>query len=432
MTMLRFWLPKILVVALVGFVGAIAFFYWPHSLPTVAATSLQPTGPELVAKGKYLTTAADCEACHTVPGGKPFTGGLPFKLPFGTLYSPNITPDNETGLGGWSDAEFVRAMRSGVGRHGEDLYPAFPYTSYALLSTDDTLAIKAYLDTLTPISSRAPPNELLFPFNQRNLMRGWKLLFVPRNQFAADPGKSDQLNRGEYLVEALAHCGECHTPRGLMFQRKQASSLAGAVVDGWVAWNVTPDLATGIGEWSDEQLSAYLSNGFAEGRGPAGGPMRQVIDLSLSRLPKSDIDAIVAYLRAVPQKRSEYSDAGRPNEPVLATASNPWSPSNHSGGLGEKIFQGACASCHGWDGKGQNSRRAALLGSHSVSDATGTNLIRVILQGSTDSAGTPTSIMPAFAAAYSDAEIAALSNYVIEHFGGRRAAVTPDDVEKAR
>ncbi|MBY5538249.1 c-type cytochrome [Rhizobium leguminosarum] len=416
----------------VGLLGAVAFFFWPHSLPEVVASASQPSGAALIERGKYLTTAADCEACHTAPGGKPFEGGLGFELPFGTLYSPNITPDTETGIGGWSDAEFVRAVRSGVGKHGEDLYPAFPYTSYALLSSDDVLAIKAYLDTLPPVVRKPPQNDLLFPFNQRYVMRGWKLLFVPGSPFKPDETKSEGWNNGAYLVEALAHCGECHTPRGLMFQRKQGEGLSGGELEGWTAWNITPDASTGIGSWTDEEIASYLSKGYAHGRGPAAGAMRQAIDLSFSRLPESDINDIVAYLRTVPSLPSSYEVKPASTGPAASQASNPWSPHQFAGGLGRQLFEGACASCHGWDGTGQNSSRAALTGSHSVNDPTGANLVRVILHGSTDSIGTATSSMPSFAQAYSDSEIAALSNYVISHFGGKRGAVTPGDVEKAR
>ncbi|WP_269245807.1 c-type cytochrome [Rhizobium sp. AG207R] len=418
--------------AVVVLAGAAVFFFWPHSLPEVAASPSQPQGADLVARGKHLTIAADCEACHTTPGGKPFVGGLAFKLPFGTIYSPNITPDQKTGIGDWTDAEFVRAVRSGVGKHGEDLYPAFPYTSYALLSTDDILAIRAYLKTLKPIEYTPPVNDLLFPFNQRYVMRSWKLLFVPWHQFENDPTKSAAWNQGAYLVEALAHCGECHTPRGLMFQREQWKALSGGAVDGWIAWNITQDKETGIGKWSDADIASYISKGHAQGHGPAAGAMRQAINLSLSKLPQSDVDAIVTYLRDIPPHTASYQ-----NEPIIsvvpaAQASQAWSPQQTSGKLGERIFEGACASCHGFDGRGQNSSRAALIGSHSISDPTSSNLLRIILQGSSDPDGSATTAMPAFADAYSDTELAALSNYVIEHFGGRQGRVTPNDVANAR
>lgn len=422
------------VIGSIGLVGAACFFFWPHGLPAVIATASQPHGQDLIERGKYLTTAADCEACHTAPGGKPFAGGLAFKLPFGTIYSPNITPDPKDGIGEWSDAEFVRAVRSGVGKHGEDLYPAFPYTSYALMSTDDILAVKAYLNTLRaePATSRA--NDLAFPFNQRWLMRGWKLLFVPSYPFAPDAEKGDQWNRGAYIVEALAHCGECHTPRGLMFQRKQGDALAGGEVDGWTAWNITSDVNSGIGSWSDADITAYLSHDFAKGHGPASASMRQAIDLSLSKLPESDINAIVTYLRTIPARPSSYPGQAVSGVQSPLSASKPWAPSDlgNDAGLGERIFAGACASCHAWDGTGQNAARASLEGAHAVRDQSGANLIRVILQGSSDATGNPTTTMPSFAAAYSDTEIAALANYVAAHFGGGKGTVSPSDVAKAR
>ncbi len=430
------YLPRFLLIicaALVaGGLGLLAFFFVPHRLPEVAASANQPRGAELIARGKYLTTAADCEACHTVPGGQPYAGGLAFKLPFGTIYSPNITPDREYGIGSWTDDEFVRAVRSGVGKHGEDLYPAFPYTSYALLSTDDILAIKSYLNTLQPISQNAPANDLAFPFNQRWSLRGWKLLFMPWGQFKADPARDEQWNTGAYLVEGLAHCGECHTPRGLLFQRKQGEALSGGEVDGWRAWNITPDEATGIGTWSDEAIASYLSKAHADGHGPAAGPMRQAIDLSLSRLPSSDIDAIVSYLRTVPAKPSSYGGPSVGDTVAATRASKPWALSEKDASIGRQIFAGSCASCHGWDGSGQNTARASLAGSHSVNDPTGSNLVRVILQGSSDQVGTLTTAMPSFGKAYSDAEVAALANYVIGHFGGKRGEVTPKSVEDAR
>ncbi|NEJ16683.1 c-type cytochrome [Rhizobium leguminosarum] len=419
-------------VIVVGLGGAAVFFFWPHSLPQVAASASQPHGQALIEKGKYLTIAADCEACHTAPGGKTFAGGLPFKLPFGTMYSPNITPDTETGIGGWSDAEFVRAMRSGVGKHGEDLYPAFPYTSYSLLSTDDILAIKAYLGSQPPVKSLPPENELLFPFSQRYVIRGWKLLFVPWDQFNPDPGKSAAWNQGAYLVEALGHCGECHTPRGLLFQREQGKALSGGAVDGWNAWNITPDKGSGIGNWSNEDLATYLAKGYAKGHGPAAGPMRQAIELSLSKLHRSDIDAIVTYLKDVPPRPAAYESSPVTVLAAAAAASQAWAPGQSTEGQGERIFEGACASCHGWDGSGQNIARASLSGSHSVNDPTAANLVRVILQGTNDGKGTVATAMPGFADAYSDTEIAALANCVREHFGGHKGDVTPDDVANAR
>jgi mono/diheme cytochrome c family protein len=418
--------------ACIVLIGAVLFFFLPHGLDPVSPSAAQPTGDALIARGKYLTVAADCAACHTTEGGKPFAGGLPFKLPFGTIYSSNITPDLENGIGAWSDAEFVRAMRSGVGRHGEDLYPALPYTSYALLSSDDVLAIRAYLATLAPVASPTPANALAFPFNQRRIMRGWKLLFLDSKPFEPDPARGVAWNRGAYLVKGLAHCSECHTPRNLMFARKQHEALSGSVVDGWKAWNITPDMETGIGLWTDAQLVSYLSAGYAPGHGAASASMRQAIDLSLSQLSVTDIKAIVTYLRTVTPRRTDAAAAVMPISAAVK-ASTAWSPGGEaSDRTGRRIFEGACASCHGWNGNGQQTARAGLAGSHAVNDPHGVNLIRVILESTSAPDHAATTAMPSFGAAYTDAEIAAVANYAIAHFGGKQGQVTSKDVADAR
>ena len=413
-------------------IGAVLFFFLPHGLDPVSPSAAQPTGDALIARGKYLTVAADCAACHTTEGGKPFAGGLAFKLPFGTIYSSNITPDRENGIGAWSDAEFVRAVRSGVGRHGEDLYPALPYASYALLSNDDVLAMRAYLATLAPVATPAPANALAFPFNQRYIMRGWKLLFVGSKPFEPDPARGAVWNRGAYLVNGLTHCSECHTPRNLMFARKQNEALSGGVVDGWKAWNISSDKETGIGLWTDAQLVSYLSAGYAPGHGAASGSMRQAIDLSLSQLPIADIEAIVTYLRSVAPRRADSAAAVMPiSAPVKASTA--WSPGGDaSDGTGRRIFEGACASCHSWNGNGQQTAGAGLAGSHAVNDPQGANLIRVILEGTSAPDHTATTAMPSFGAAYNDAEVAAVANYAIAHFGGKHGKVTAKDVADAR
>lgn len=410
-------------------IGAGLFFFLPHGLGQVAATKKQPVGDALVARGEYLATAADCAACHTTKGGKPFAGGLAFKLPFGTIYSSNITPDAEHGIGGWSEAEFVRALKSGIGKHGEDLYPAFPYTSYALLSDDDALAIFAYLKSLAPAASEAPQSDLAFPFNQRWLMRGWKLLFLPKSEMAQEPTRDAEWNKGAYLVEALAHCGECHTPRGLMFERQQAQALSGGDVEGWKAWNITSDKENGIGAWSDEELASYLSTGHAEGRGSASGGMREAVDLSLSKLPSEDIRAMISYLRTVPPVAGD-SDLRKSD--FSKTATDPTHTSDPEAALGRHIFAGACASCHGWQAAGRANPRAAIAGAHSFSDPEAANIIRVVLQGSSDGTAAPGATMPGFAAIYSDAEIAALANFMVGNFGGKKGTVTASDVAEAR
>jgi mono/diheme cytochrome c family protein len=413
-------------------ISAACFFFWPASIEAVQATHAQPTGSALVAKGEYLTKAADCAACHTAPGGKPFAGGRAFKLPFGTIYSTNITPDRETGIGQWSDAEFVRALHKGIGKNGEDLYPAFPYTAYALLSTDDVLAIRAYLSTVRSVSLRNTDSTLVFPFNQRYTLRAWKLLFMPTRQWEPSEAHDAAWNRGAYLAEALAHCGECHTPRNLMFATKSGRKYAGAVVDGWKAYNITSDSETGIGAWSDAEIERYLSSGHAPARGSAGGGMAEAIDLSLRHLSSEDIAALTRYLRTIPVQRSELADRVD-DHPAPLNGATAWSPgANRDESIGFQVFASACASCHGWDGNGQQTDHAELLGSPTVNDPSGANLVRAVLEGVKIGSTKGSNLMPSFAAAYSDAEIAAVSNYVIEHFGGKRGSVTSADVRAAR
>jgi mono/diheme cytochrome c family protein len=413
-------------------ISAACFFFWPASIEAVQATLAQPTGSALVAKGEYLTKAADCAACHTVPGGEPFAGGRAFKLPFGSIYSTNITPDQETGIGRWSDAEFVRALHNGIGRNGEDLYPAFPYTAYALLSTDDVLAIRAYLSTVRPVSLRNTDNTLAFPFNQRYVLRAWKLLFMPSRQWEPSAAHDAAWNRGSYLAEALAHCGDCHTPRNLMFATKSGRKYAGAVVDGWKAYNITSDSETGIGAWSDEEIERYLSSGHAQARGSAGGGMAEAIDLSLRHLSSDDIAALTRYLRTVPPQQSDLADRVD-RHPGPLNGATAWSPgADRDERFGFQVFASACASCHGWDGNGQQTDNAGLRGSRSVNDPAGTNVIRAVLEGIKIGSPGGNNTMPAFAGAYSDQEIAAVSNYVIGHFGGKRGNVTAAEVRAAR
>jgi mono/diheme cytochrome c family protein len=401
-------------------VAAAAFFFWPAAQEAVTPSAGQPTGAALVARGEYLTKAADCVACHTVPGGQPFAGGLAFRLPFGTIYSPNITPDPETGIGAWTDAAFVRALHRGIGRNGENLYPAFPYTAYALLSTDDALAIRAYLATLPPVRAAAPANELSFPFNQRYLMRAWNQLFLPTHGLQPDLSRDPAWNRGAYLVEALGHCSECHTPRNLMFGLNERRKFAGAEQVGWLAYNLTSDRTNGLGGWSDAQLAQYLATGRAEGRGPASGPMAEVVENSLRYLTPDDIHAMVSYLRTVP---------AQPDGPPAVQAGSPVAASDT---LGTRLFAQACAGCHLPSGDGRQSPWAALRGSHTTGDPAGINLLQVLVHGTRIRTGEGLMFMHPFTGAYTDRELAALANYTSSQFGFRETRFAPEQVQKLR
>jgi mono/diheme cytochrome c family protein len=386
---------------------------------------------DVVARGEYLARAADCAACHIAPGGKAFAGGLAFKLPMiGTLYSTNITPDPETGIGKWSDDEFVRALHDGVGRGSKHLYPAFPYASYALMTRSDALAIKAYLFSLKPIKYTPPSNNMSFPFNQRYLMVFWNALFKPAHRFQPNTDQSAEWNRGAYLVEALGHCGDCHTPRNILFGLNNHRKFAGAITQAWKAYNITPDSSWGIGSWSDEQLQGYLSRGHADGRGSAGGPMAEVVDYSLNFLSDADISAMITYLKSVPSNSDARDDAAAPT-PSSQQEVNP-TPSEPIPNRGLHVFEGACTSCHGLDGKGVVSTYASLLGGRAVNDPAGTNATQALLDGTHLRIAKTAGFMPGFEGGYSDPEIAAVVNYLIGRFGKSAPAVTSDDIAKRR
>lgn len=431
---MRRWLYVIGGLAVVAAGGAAAFFFLPESEAPVSLSAEAPQGDALIKRGEYLARAADCVTCHTAPNGEAYAGGLAFKLPFGTIYSPNITPDKETGIGTWSDADFVRAVHRGVAKDGHMLYPAFPYASYALLTNDDALAIKAYLFSLAPVKAQAPANALIFPFNQTYLMRGWRLLFVPNHPMEADSDKSPDWNRGAYLVEALGHCGECHTPRNLLYGLDNGKKFSGAEIEGWKAYNISSDPHAGIGGWSNDQLATFLSQGHAPGRSSAAGAMEEAIDNSLRYLDHKDIESMVAYLRTIPpQSDGELSAVNLDPSAVKVSSAYSAAPQeNAANGLGLHMYESACASCHGWNGVGIERPQAALLGNHTANDPEATNLIQVVLNGAHLASPYGAAFMPGFKDAYSDPELAALSNYVVEHFGAKAPAIRAADVARVR
>src|ERR1700722_10929845 len=279
-------------------------------------------GADQIKRGEYLIRAPDCEVCHTAPGGAAFAGGLAIPLPFGTLYSTNVTSDKETGIGDYSDADFLNAVQRGIRKDGARLYPAMPYPSYTYITDADALAIKAYLFSLAPVRSANRADTLGFPFNQRWLMGPWSFFFNENVRFQPNAAQSPEWNRGAYLAEALAHCGECHTPRNLAFALNNRKKFAGAVTAGWHAFNISSDRGSGIGAWNDKEIAAYLSTGHASGRGTAAGPLGEAVDQSFSLLVPADINAMVAYLRSVPPVASSE----------LATIAPPAPPSPKQGG----------------------------------------------------------------------------------------------------
>jgi mono/diheme cytochrome c family protein len=426
------------VLAVLLVVGAGLYVFLNRSDPSEGEAPVlagAPADAALLVRGEYLTKAADCIACHTVAGkGEPFAGGVPFVLPFGTIYSSNITADAATGIGGWSDDQFVRAVHDGVRADGQRLYPAFPYTSYTALSRKDVLAIKAYLFSLPKVNQPNRPADLGFPFNQRWAMGFWNAAFFKSERFAPDASKPPAWNQGKYLATALGHCAECHTPRNFAFAMKSGESLSGESIQGWRAYNITADPKNGIGAWSDAELAAYLSSGHADGRGSAAGPMGEAVEHSLQYLRPEDTAALVSYLRTVPAKTGKDPVEIDPKPPwaVAASAAAPAASTAEGHELGLRLFAAACASCHQWNGQGQQTSNASLLGTRGVNDPLGANVTQMILQGVNMRVHEREVYMPAFGKAYTDAEVAALANYVIAQFGNKQAAVTPEFVAKQR
>jgi mono/diheme cytochrome c family protein len=411
-----------------SFAGAetISLADYKESNPTGVPAELAQSDP--IARGRYLTAAADCQTCHTHEGGAPFAGGRAFKTAFGTLYSSNITPDRDSGIGAWSAENFLRAVHQGVRPDGSHLYPAFPYAAYTYLTDDDVRAIWAYLGTLPPVRNRVPANDLAFPFNQRWLMGVWSRLFNPDRRFAPNVKQSPEWNRGAYLAEALGHCGDCHTPRNVLQALNNRRKFSGALTGGWQAYNITSDRTSGVGGWREEDLAQYLATGHAPSHGTASGPMGEAVDASLSKLLPGDIHALVTYVRSIPPIASSDLPAVRTE---VAASGAPSTSAMSADSLGERVFAGACAGCHGWTGTSPVMERATLAGARAINDPAAVNVLQVILNGSAAD-GSGDAGMPAFGAGYSDAEIAAVANYVTAAFGARPSRVTAGTVAQLR
>jgi mono/diheme cytochrome c family protein len=382
---------------------------------------------DVVKRGEYLARAADCMVCHTTQDGAKYAGGLAFPMPFGTLYSTNITPDKETGIGNYTDQDFLNAVQRGVRPDGAHLYPAMPVTSYTYMTDADALAIKAYLFSLPAVRSQNQPNTLSFPYNQRWLMGFWSAFFNENERFRPNPAQSPEWNRGAYIAEALAHCGECHTPRNLAFALDNRSKFSGSVY-GWYAFNITSDKGSGVGAWSDDELRGYLSAGHALDRGTAAGPMGEAVDKSFSEMAPADIGALVTYLRSVPAIASADLPAGlAPPAPASPKQGNATAEA-----VGKRVFEGACVHCHDWTGVSQISPFATIAGARGVNDRTATNVVQILLSGTKRETPNGVLSMPAFGSTYSDTEIAAVANYVTARFGAEPSKLTAKDVAELR
>jgi nicotinate dehydrogenase subunit B len=362
-----------------------------------------------IEKGRLLAAAGDCIVCHTAPGGVPNAGGRAMATPFGTVYSTNLTPDPVHGIGAWSFSAFQRAMREGVSRDGQHLYPAFPYTAFTRTTDEDLTALYAYLMAQTPVASAPPPTTLAFPFSMRPLMAVWNALYLSPGPVAQVATRSAEWNRGAYLVNGLGHCGACHTPRdALGAEQGGARFLAGAVVDGWEAPALTA-LSRAPVPWSETALFDYLRRGYSAEHGSASGPMAPVVR-QLGELPDADIRAMAVYLAAFNPPRAEAPDAAE-----LVARSN--TRVAESTGPAQRLFTTACGACH-HDGSGPQllGQNIPLALSTKLHSAQPDNLLRVILDGVREPASAGIGFMPGFRDHLDDTQIAQLVAYMRQRF----------------
>jgi alcohol dehydrogenase (quinone), cytochrome c subunit len=383
--------------------------------------------------GEYLARAGDCVACHSVPGGKAFAGGLKMGSPLGAIYSTNITPDPETGIGSYSLEDFDRAVRQGVAKDGHRLYPAMPYPSYAKLTDDDVKALYDFFMKNVPAVHQAnKPNEIPPLLSFRWPLALWNLVFTTGGSYVAKPEHDAVWNRGAYLVQGLGHCGACHTPRGFAFQEKaldesNSNYLGGALLDAWLAANLRGDPRTGLGQWSQADLAEFLKTGHNRD-GTAFGSMIDVVNNSTPYLSDDDINAIAVYLKSLPaagdQAAYAYSDA-------TTTALH----SGHASEPGAATYATSCASCHGLDAKGFAPYLPPLAGNPTVLGGDPSSVINLVLNGSVPLVvkGTPDAYrMPQFRLRFSDQEIADVVTFIRGGWGNQASPVTAAQVAELR
>ncbi|KAB0633691.1 alcohol dehydrogenase [Burkholderia stagnalis] len=409
----------------------------PAPAPASATSAAPQSANALVARGAYLARAGDCVACHTASGGKPFAGGLKFDTPIGAIYSTNITPDPRTGLGGWTLEEFDRALRAGVRKNGDTLYPAMPFPSYARLTGDDVKALYAYfMHGVAPVQQENRPVDIVWPLSMRWPLGFWRKLFAPTPKpFDAAPYPDPVLARGAYLVQGLGHCGACHTPRAPTMQERGLTDAdgpdflaGGAAIDGWVPTSLRGEPRTGFGAWTEAEIVQFLKTGRTA-RTAAFGGMTDVVGHSMQHLTDDDLTAIARYLKTLPPKvqgETPYAyDAAAAKALQAGDASKP----------GAAVYRDNCMACHRSDGRGYTRVFPALGGNPVVQGDDPTSVIHVVLAGSALK-GTHTApstfTMPPFGWRLSDQEVADVANFVRTSWGNTGSPVTAAQVAKVR
>jgi mono/diheme cytochrome c family protein len=396
---------------------------------TIFAQPQQGVAPaDTVQRGEYLARAGDCIACHTTPGDKLFAGGRPMPTPFGTLYSPNITPDNETGIGKWTADEFYTMMHTGRSRDGSLLYPAMPFAAYTKITRVDSDAIFAYLKSVPPVRQPNRPHELRFPYNNRELLLGWRTLYFKEGEYTPDPAKSVEWNRGAYLVQGLGHCSMCHTAINALGGSSESKAFEGGLIpmQAWYAPSLTSNREAGLGDWSIKDISDLLQTG-ASRRGAVYGPMAEVVYDSLQYLSDDDVRYMAVYLKSLPQHGPESAPK------TSATVSHEEKELLFR--LGGRIYDAQCASCHGKTGRGKLPDFPPLADNQSIQMTSAVNPIRMVLNGgyAPGTAKNPAPYgMPPFAQALSDYEVAAVVTYIRTAWGNRGMPVSAKEANELR
>ena len=385
-------------------IGSIALSMTGVATAATPASASAPEGAaDLVSRGAYLADVAHCTACHTDGNGPQFAGGLPFKTPFGTLYATNITPDQTTGIGSWSEKDFEGALRRGVAKNGDYLYPAMPYVNFTKVSDDDIRALYAYFRSVKPVRQPNKKDDMTFPFNVRLGIAGWQAMYLKQARYQPDSSQSSDWNRGAYLVEGLGHCAACHTPTNIAMAPKKGEALQGNVVDHWFAPDISGGQFSGIKDWSQQQLVTFLKTGHNDKNEAVVGPMQQTVELGTSHLTDFDLNAIAVYLKNQPQENKDKE----PSKPRALTVAERTS--------GQAVYGDNCASCHGANGRGVNGIAPALAGAASVAGKQPETAIRAVLQGFQPTA--QWGVMPSFAEVFTPQQVADVVNYVRASWG---------------
>ncbi|MBL0726331.1 cytochrome c [Piscinibacter sp. HJYY11] len=415
--MKRAWLVVLVLVLLAGavVVGLNLRGEDPLDEAPVAAT------PELIQRGEYLARAGNCAGCHTERGGVPYAGGRGIDTPFGTIYSPNLTPDAATGLGQWSASHFWRAMHNGRSRDGRLLSPAFPYTNYTLVTRADSDAIYAYLRSLPPVAKPNREHSMRFPYGTQAALAVWRALYFKPETHTADASQSAAWNRGAYLVRGLGHCNACHGHRNALGATGGTLDLSGGLipVQNWYAPSLSDPHEAGVGNWPPQEVATLLKTGMSP-RASVLGPMAEVVLGSTQHLRDDDLLAMGEYLRSLPPSASRATSLPGP------------SPDQAQG---KKLYDQHCAGCHGDAGEGAKGIYPALAGNRAVTMATPANLVRVLMEGgfAPSTAGNPRPFgMPPFAGTLNDDDMAAVLSHVRSAWGNQAPPVSAFEVSRYR